>query len=65
MNANVKLESLNDYIVSYEDELLHRELELDRRLLNSAVGISQRVEVELIKRLRITAPWLIPMIINK
>ena len=40
------------------------ELTLDHKLLHSPVAISQRVEVELIKRLEREAPWLIPMTIK-
>ena len=39
-----------------------REAELDRRLLNSPQALAQRVEVELIKNLKVNAPWLIPHI---
>lgn len=42
-----------------------RELELDRRLLNRPEVAAQRVERQLIKRLQISAPWLIPLIIDK
>jgi len=44
--------------------LRSREAELDRKLLNSPVAISQRVHVELIKELRNNAPWLIPIAIK-
>lgn len=42
--------------------LLHaRELELDRALMARPEVLAQKVEVELIKRLEHTAPWLLPM----
>lgn len=44
--------------------LAYREMELDRALLNSPAVIAQRVERELIKRLQITAPYLVPMVIR-
>jgi len=49
----------------FNDGVLHfREQELDRALLNNPKVIAQRVERELIKRLQITAPWLLPMVIK-
>ncbi len=44
--------------------LAYREMELDRALLNYPIVIAQKVERELIKRLQITAPYLIPMVIR-
>ena len=44
--------------------LRFREYELDRVLLNNPKVIAQRVERELIKRLQVTAPWLLPMVIK-
>ena len=53
--------------IPISDDLLmlqSREVELDRKLLNSPIAISQRVHVELIKELRKNAPWLMPMAIK-
>ena len=53
----------SDIVVSTEI-LAYREMELDRAILNSPAVIAQKVERELIKRLQITAPYLIPMVIR-
>lgn len=42
--------------------LEERENELNRRLLESPGAMSQRIENELIDRLRVNAPWLIQLI---
>lgn len=62
LNAQLKIMT-NVEALSVE-VLQWRELELDRVLLNSPVVIAQRVERELIKRLQITAPYLVPMVIR-
>lgn len=58
------MEPMTDRIATTEGLLRAREEELDRRLLESPEVLAQKVEVELIRNLRFTAPWLIPMIIN-
>jgi hypothetical protein len=63
MNA-VKLKPLAYHDLLSEEILRYRELELDRKLLNSPEVIAQRVERELIKRLQITAPHLIGNVIH-
>lgn len=55
---------ITDIDVLHPESLAAREAELDARLLASPVTISQQVEVELIKRLQVTAPWLVPMTIR-
>lgn len=59
------MEPMTDRIATTEGLLRAREEELDRRLLESPEVLAQRVEVEMIKNLRWSAPWLIPLIINK
>jgi len=61
---SVRLKILTNIEVLSEDTLKYREMELDRALLNSPAVIAQKVERELIKRLQITAPYLVPMVIK-
>ena len=61
---SVQLKVLTNIEVLSEDVLKYREMELDRALSNSPIVIAQKVERELIKRLQITAPYLIPMVIR-
>lgn len=63
MNAP-KLQPLTNIEALSIEILAYREMELDRALLNSPVVIAQKVERELIKRLQITAPYLVPMVIK-
>jgi len=63
MNA-IQLQPMTNIEAHSADVLAYRELELDRALLNSPAVIAQKVERELIKRLQITAPYLVPMVIK-
>jgi len=63
MNAP-KLQPMTNIEAHSANVLAYRELELDRALLNSPAVIAQKVERELIKRLQITAPYLVPMVIK-
>ena len=42
-----------------------REHELDRELMNRPSTIAQKVEVELIKRLERSAPYLLPIVMAR
>lgn len=63
MNAP-NLKPMSNLEAMSSEVLAYREMELDRALLNSAPVVAQRVERELIKRLLITAPYLIRMVIK-
>ena len=64
MHNQSDLKHMTSTEVANSDVLRFRELELDRVLLNSPKVIAQKVERQLIKRLQITAPYLIPMVIK-
>lgn len=59
-----KLKQMSTFDVMSSEILRYREMELDRILLQQPEVIAQRVERELIKRLQITAPYLIGMVIK-
>ena len=59
-----KLQKMTNSVAMSTGLLRAREEELDRALLNSPAVIAQRVEVELIKKLKRDAPWLLPMVIK-
>ncbi|MCK5609671.1 hypothetical protein KAR91_47800 [Candidatus Pacearchaeota archaeon] len=58
------LKPMSSADISNDGVLRYREYELDRALLNNPKVIAQRVERELVKRLQITAPWLLPLVIK-
>ena len=60
----VQLKPLTNIEALSTEILEYREMELDRALLSSPAVIAQKVERELIKRLQITAPYLVPMVIR-
>lgn len=60
----VQLKPLTNIECLSAEVLAYRELELDRALLNSPAVVAQRVERELLQRLQITAPYLVPMVIR-
>lgn len=64
MIDQANLKEMTAYEASSEDVLRFRELKLDHDLLNDPKVIAQRVERQLIKRLQISAPWLLPMIVK-
>ena len=59
-----KLQPITNIEALSVEILAYREMELDRALLNTPAVIAQKVERELIKRLQITAPYLVPMVIK-
>lgn len=61
---NVHLQQMTNIQAISVEILAYREMELDRALLNSPAVIAQKVERELIKRLQLTAPYLVPMVIK-
>jgi len=62
--VSAKLKPMSNIEVLSSENLMYRELELDRQLLARPEVIAQRVERELIKRLQITAPHLLRNVIK-
>lgn len=60
----LKLDPITSEVVDAPGLLRARESELDRELMARPEVVAQRVEVELIKRLTKTAPWLLPTILR-
>lgn len=60
---SVAVPPLSDLVVTTPGSLRFREHLLDGELINSPQAMAQRVECELIKNLRETAPWMMPLIL--
>ena len=62
---NRGLPPISDFVCLESGSLEFREAYLNDQLVKSPQALAQRVEIELIKNLRKTAPWLIPIAICK